>query len=169
MSETSTTAEVMAQFLAKAGIRHMFGYPGDPNIEFMEQARRLGIEFILARREGTAALMAETYGQVTGLPGVCVSTLGPGCTNVVNGVATALLDRTPMLSISGHTQTKFDSNFTHENVDQLRLFAPVTKWTARMVPEATGTIMRRAFRIADGGTSGTRASDHSFWMWGRGH
>jgi len=148
MSDTLTTAAVMARFLAKAGIRHLFGYPGDPNIEFMEQARREGIEFILARREGTAALMAETYGQITGLPGVCVSTLGPGCTNVVNGVATALLDRTPMLSIAGHTNTRFDSNFTHENVDQLRLFAPVTKWTSRMVPEAAGTILRRAFRIA---------------------
>src|SRR4029078_8248444 len=129
-------------------IRHMFGYPGDPNIEFMEHARREGIDFVLARREGTAGLMAEAYGQLTGRPGVCVATLGPGCTNMVNAVATAFLDRTPMLSIAGQTQSALEATFTHENVDQVRLFAPVTKWTTRMVPQAAGSIMRRAFRVA---------------------
>jgi acetolactate synthase-1/2/3 large subunit len=148
LAETLTTAGVMARYLSRAGIRHLFGYPGDPNIEFMEQARREGMEFILARREGTAVFMAEAYGQLTGRPGVCVATLGPGCTNMINGVATAFLDRTPMLSIAGQLSTRLEQTFTHQYVDQLRLFAPVTKWTARMVPEAAGSIMRRALRIA---------------------
>jgi acetolactate synthase-1/2/3 large subunit len=148
MADTLTTAQVMARYLAQAGIRHMFGYPGDPNIEFMEHARREGIDFVLARREGTAGLMAEAYGQLTGRPGVCVATLGPGCTNMVNAVATAFLDRTPMLSIAGQTQSALEATFTHENVDQVRLFAPVTKWTTRMVPQAAASIMRRAFRVA---------------------
>ena len=95
MTDAVSTATVMARYISRGGIRHLFGYPGDPNIEFMEQARREGIEFVLGRREGTAAFMAEAYGQLTGRPGVCLSTLGPGCTNLVNGVATAFLDRTP--------------------------------------------------------------------------
>src|SRR5882757_450049 len=143
MAETLTTAGLMAAYLSRAGIRHLFGYPGDPNIEFMEHARREGLDFVLARREGTAAFMAEAYGQLTGRPGVCVATLGPGCTNMVNGVATAFLDRTPMISIAGQLDTRRESTFTHQYVDQLRLFSPVTKWTAKMEPEAAGSIMRK--------------------------
>ncbi len=138
----------MARYLARAGITHIFGYPGDPNLEFMEAARREDIEFVLARREGTAAFMADAYGQLTGLPGVCLSTLGPGSTNLVNGVACAFLDRTPMLAISGQMNTRLEPTFTHQNIDHNRLFAPITKWTTRMVPEAAGSIMRKALRVA---------------------
>jgi acetolactate synthase-1/2/3 large subunit len=148
VSEKLTTAALMAKYLSRAGIRYVFGYPGDPNLEFMEACRQEEIEFILARREGTAAFMADTYGQVTGLPGVCMSTLGPGSTNLVNGVACAFLDRTPMLAISGQMNTRLEPIFTHQNVDHNRLFAPITKWTTRMVPEAAGAIMRKAMRIA---------------------
>ena len=148
MTETLTTAAVMAKFIAAAGIRHLFGYPGDPNIEFMEHARREGIEFVLGRREGTAVFMAEAYGQLTGRPGVCLATLGPGCTNMINGVATALLDRTPLLSIAGQLHSRLEPTFTHQNVDQIRLFDSVTKWATRMVPDAAGSILRKAFRVA---------------------
>lgn len=148
MSEQLTTAALMAKYLSQAGIGYVFGYPGDPNLEFMEAARQEGMEFVLARREGTAAFMADAYGQLTGLPGVCMSTLGPGSTNLVNGVACAFLDRTPMLAISGQMNTRLEPIFTHQNVDHNRLFAPITKWTTRMVPEAAGTIMRKALRVA---------------------
>ena len=148
MSEKLTTAALMAKYLSQAGIGYVFGYPGDPNLEFMESARQEGMEFVLARREGTAAFMADAYGQLTGLPGVCMSTLGPGSTNLVNGVACAFLDRTPMLAISGQMNTRLEPIFTHQNVDHNRLFAPITKWTTRMVPEAAGTIMRKALRVA---------------------
>jgi acetolactate synthase-1/2/3 large subunit len=143
-----STAELMARYLTAAGIRHLFGYPGDPNIEFLEAARREGIEMILGRREGTVAFMAEAYGMLTRRPGVCVSTLGPGSTSLVNGVATAFLDRVPMLAISGQVGTRLEQCFTHQVIDHNRLFSPITKWTARMVPEAAGTIMRKAFRTA---------------------
>lgn len=142
------TATLMARYLAQAGITYVFGYPGDPNIEFMEQCRREGLEFILTRREGTAAFMADAFGQLTGLPGVCISTLGPGSTNLVNGVATALLDRTPMIAISGQMSTKLEPIFTHQSVDQGRLFSSISKWATDIVPEAAGSIMRKAFRIA---------------------
>ena len=93
-------SEVMVQYLAAAGTRHIFGYPGAPNIEFMEAARRAGMQFVLGRREGTAGLMAEAYGFLTGRPGVCMSTLGPGSSNLVNTITNAWLDRVPMIAIS---------------------------------------------------------------------
>lgn len=148
MTEKLTTAQLMARFMAKAGIGHIFGYPGDPNLDFIEAARHQGLEFILTRREGTAAFMADAYGQLTGLPGVCLSTLGPGSTNLVNGVAGAYLDRSPMLAISGQMNTRLEPTFTHQYIDHNRLFAPVTKWTARMVPAAAAAVMRKAFRVA---------------------
>ena len=74
MSESLTTADVMAAYLAGAGVKFIFGLPGGQNIEFMEAARRQGLEFVLACREGTAALMADAAGQLTGVPGVCMST-----------------------------------------------------------------------------------------------
>jgi acetolactate synthase-1/2/3 large subunit len=148
MSEKITTASLIAQYLSRAGIRYIFGYPGGPNLDFMEQARREGLEFVLATREGTAAFMADAYGQLSGLPGVCMSTMGPGSTNLVNGVAAAFLDRTPMLAISGQINTARQQVFTHQNVDHVRLFSSITKWTATLVPEAAGSIMRKAFRVA---------------------
>ena len=148
MADTVSTAAVIAQYLTAAGIEHLFGYPGDPNIELLEATRREGIQMILGRREGTVAFMAEAYGMLTGRPGVCVSTLGPGSTSLVNGVANAYLDRVPMLAISGQASTRLEQFFTHQVVDHNRLFAPITKWTARMVPEAAATIMRKAMRVA---------------------
>src|SRR5262245_36977915 len=143
-----TTAMLMARYFAQSGITHMFGYPGDPNIELMEQCRREGLQFILTRREGTAAFMADAFGQLTGVPGVCVSTLGPGSTNLVNGVATAFLDRTPMIAISGQMSTRLEPLFTPQHVDQERLFAPVCKWATHIIPESAASIMRKALRVA---------------------
>jgi acetolactate synthase-1/2/3 large subunit len=141
-------SQVIAKYLAAAGIRHVFGYPGDPNIEFIEAARREGLEFVLARREGTAGLMAEAYGFVTGLPGVCLSTLGPGSSNLVNPVANALLDRVPMLAFSGQIETKRQPTFTHQVLDHRLLFSPISKWATEIRPNTVGSIMRKAMRVA---------------------
>lgn len=138
----------MVRYFTAAGMRHLFGYPGDPNIELLEAARKEGIEMILGRREGTAGFMAEAYGMLTGRPGICVSTLGPGSTSLVNAVANAYLDRVPMLAVSGQASTRLEQFFTHQVVDHNRLFAPITKWAVRMVPEAAGTLMRKALRVA---------------------
>jgi acetolactate synthase I/II/III large subunit len=148
MADRLQTAAVVARFFARARIPYLFGYPGDPNIELMEHCRREGLQFILACREGTAAFMADAYGQLTGMPGICVSTLGPGSTSMVNGVATAFLDRTPMIAISGQMSQKLEPMFTHQYVDQGRLFSTVTKWATPLVPESAGAIMRKAFRTA---------------------
>lgn len=141
-------SEVIVQYLKAAGVGHLFGYPGDPNVELMEAARRAGMQFVLGRREGTAGLMAEAYGFLTGRPGVCMSTLGPGSSNMVNAVANAWLDRVPMIAISGQIETKREQTFTHQVLDHNRLFSPVSKWTTHVAPDTVGLVMRKALRTA---------------------
>jgi acetolactate synthase-1/2/3 large subunit len=141
-------SDVLARYIQKAGIGCVYGYPGDPNIEFLEAMRRAGVEFILARREGTAALMAECYGMITGRPGIVMSTLGPGASNLVNGVANAYLDRVPMLAISGQIDAEREPLFTHQVIDHNRIFSPVTKWCASVLPGNVGGVMRRALATA---------------------
>ena len=104
MSDGASTAEAMAEAVVAAGISSIFAYPGDPIIEFMEKCRARGVDVVLARREATAAFMAEGFAQATGRPGVCLSTLGPGSTALVNEVAAAHLDRVPMLAISAQIE-----------------------------------------------------------------
>ncbi len=147
-ADTATTAQVMVRSFTAAGITHIFGLPGSQNLEFMEAARKEGMEFVLARREGTAALMADAAGQLTGVPGVCMSTLGPGATNLINGVANAYLDRSPVIAVSGELGTRLESTFTHQNIDQHALFSPITKWTTKIGPDDAATVMRRALRLA---------------------
>jgi acetolactate synthase I/II/III large subunit len=142
------SAAVIAKYIKAAGIRHVFGYPGDPNIDFIEAVRREGLEFVLARREGTAALMAQACGQISNIPGVCVSTLGPGSSNLVNGVANALLDRVPMLAFSGQIDGKREQTFTHQVLDHERMFAPVSKWATRVAPNNVASVMRRALSLS---------------------
>lgn len=138
----------MVQYLKAAGIGHVFGYPGDPNVEFMEAARRAGLQFVLGRREGTAGLMAEACGFLTGRPGVCMSTLGPGSSNLVNAVANAYLDRVPMIAISGQIERKREQTFTHQVLNHDLVFSPVSKWATRVAPDTAGHVMRKALRIA---------------------
>ncbi|HXJ08241.1 MAG TPA: thiamine pyrophosphate-binding protein [Burkholderiales bacterium] len=141
-------SEVMVRYLKAAGVGHVFGYPGDPNVELMEAARRAGMKFVLGRREGTAGLMAEAYGFLTGRPGVCMSTLGPGSSNLVNAVANAWLDRVPMIAISGQIERRREQTFTHQVLDHNRLFSPVSKWTTHIAPDTVAGVMRRALRTA---------------------
>jgi acetolactate synthase-1/2/3 large subunit len=142
------TADAVAASLAAAGVTSIFAYPGDPTIELMECARQRGIDVVLGRREGTAAFMAEAQAMATGQVSACVSTLGPGSTALVNGVAAATLDRVPMIAISGQIETAREAFFTHQVVDHGRLYAPVTKWAGRIEANAVGPTMRKALRTA---------------------
>lgn len=142
------TADAVAGALAAAGVGSIFSYPGDPTIELMERSRVRGIDVVLGRREGTAAFMAEAQAMATGRVGACVSTLGPGSTALVNGVAAATLDRVPMIAISGQIETAREAFFTHQVVDHGRLYAPVTKWAGRIEASAVGPTLRKALRTA---------------------
>lgn len=148
MGQSTSTADVLARGLAATGIGHVFAYPGDPIIEFMERSRVHGLEVVLARREGTAAFMAEGYAMATGGPGACLSTLGPGSSALVNGVAAANTDRVPMIAISGQIETSREQFFTHQVIDHKLMFSPVTKWAGRLEPSAAATTLRKAISTA---------------------
>ncbi|MGD0069495.1 MAG: thiamine pyrophosphate-binding protein [Streptosporangiaceae bacterium] len=144
----ASTADLLAGYLHAAGLRHIFGYPGESVIDFLEAARHQGIEPVSAVREGTAAFMAQAAAMATGQPGVCLSTLGPGSTAVLNGVASATLDRVPVLAVSGQIESQREQYFTHQVVDHGRMFAPVTKLALRLEPSSADTIIRKALRTA---------------------
>src|SRR4030042_6655752 len=96
----ATCSQTIAKTLKELGIRRTFGLPGGEILDLIENCRKVGIEFILTRHESVAAFMADVTGQITGIPGVCLSTVGPGATNLVSGVANAYLDRSPGFSFT---------------------------------------------------------------------
>jgi acetolactate synthase-1/2/3 large subunit len=144
----ASTADLLAGYVHAAGVRHLFGYPGESVIEFLEAARRHGVEPVSAVRENTAAFMAQAAAMVTGQVGVCLSTLGPGSTAVLNGVASATLDRVPMLAVSGQIESQREQYFTHQVIDHGRMFAPAAKLALRLEPASADTIIRKALRTA---------------------
>src|ERR1700761_9319412 len=94
-------AEVIVSALENEGVEQIFGIPGEENLDLVESLRNSKIELVLTRHEQAAAFMAATYGRLTGKPGVCVSTLGPGALNLSTGAAYALLGAMPMIMITG--------------------------------------------------------------------
>lgn len=144
----TNTATVVAEHIRAAGAARVFAYPGDPVIELMEAMRALDVEVVLAGREGTAVFMAEAHAMVTGRPGVCLSTLGPGSTALVNGVAAATWDRVPLLALSGQVDAGREDLTTHQVVDHKLLFSPVTKWAGRIHPRSADGVLRKALRLA---------------------
>src|SRR5207244_3901673 len=119
-----TCADVLASTLRDAGVSRMFGLPGGEMLDFLESARKAGIDFVLTRHEAVAALMADAAGQITRRPGVCVSTLGPGAMNLTLGVANAFLDRSPMIAITAAHATVARPLGTHQNLDLNAAFKP---------------------------------------------
>jgi acetolactate synthase-1/2/3 large subunit len=143
-----TIASLLAAYLRQAGITHVFGYPGESIVDFIEAARPGGPQIVSAVREASAAFMAEGAAMRTGLPGVALSTLGPGSTALLNGVASAHLDRVPLLAVSGQVDSRREQYWTHQLVDHDQLFAPVTKLTARLEPPSADVVIRKALRTA---------------------
>lgn len=149
-----TVAQIIARSLREFGIRRMFGLPGGEILELIEVCRQEGIEFILTRHESTAAFMADVCGQITGIPGVCLSTVGPGATNLVNGVANAFLDRSPVLVFAAQLPTSFHPYANHQYLDLEGLFGPVTKKVYTFTGEDTREKLEEGFRIATTGPKG---------------
>lgn len=148
MDSERTVATALADYLRQAGVTHVFGYPGESVVDFMEAARDAGPAMVAAVREASAAFMAEGAAMRTGRIGACLSTLGPGSTALLNGVTGANLDRVPLLAVSGQVDSPREQYWTHQIVDQGRLFAPVTKLAARLEPGSADTVLRRALRTA---------------------
>ena len=144
----ASVADLLAGYVRAAGVRHIFGYPGESIIDFLEAARHQGVEPVSAVREGSAAFMAQAAAMTTGGLGVCLSTLGPGSTAVLNGVASATLDRVPVLAVSGQIESFREQFFTHQVIDHDRMFSPVTKLALRLEPAAAGRgLATRAARV----------------------
>ncbi len=144
----STVAETIAQTLAQAGVRYVFGHPGGEVAHLIEGLRRQGVSFVLTRHEATAAFMAASWGELSGQPGVCLSTLGPGATNLLSGVAHAYLDRCPMVAITAQLATDRQIRATHQHLDLTRLFGPVTKASIKVAANNAASAVEHAFYLA---------------------
>src|SRR5262249_57285725 len=132
----------------REGITHLFGVPGEENADFMMSLNKSQIRFILTRHEQGAAFMAEVYGRLTGNPAVCLGTLGPGATNLITGVADANMDRAPMLVITGQGSTNRLHKESHQIMDVVEMYRPVTKWAASILhPDAIPELVRKAIRL----------------------
>lgn len=143
-------SEVFVRCLENEGVEYIFGMPGEENLAFLDAlSRSEKIRFVTVRHEQGAAFMANVYGRLSTYPGVCLATLGPGATNLITGVADAQLDRAPLVAITG--QAGLDRIFkeSHQYLDVMSLFRPITKWNARVeLPETVPEIVRKAFRLA---------------------
>ena len=137
-----THAEAMANALAARGVQYVFGLPGGEIVAFIDACRRAGMRFLLTGHEASAAWMAQVVGQITGVPGVCATTLGPGATNLVTAVANAYLDRAPMLAITAQIPASTIDTMTHQRLALDRLFSPITKASFAIEKNASGLIDR---------------------------
>jgi acetolactate synthase I/II/III large subunit len=143
------TAELLVRCLENEGVEYVFGLPGEENLHVLAALQNSTIQFITCRHEQGAAFMADVYGRLTGKAGVCLSTLGPGATNLMTGVADANLDGAPLVAITGQVSTDRLHNGSHQYLDLVAMFAPVTKWSKQIVqPNSTAEIVRKAFSIA---------------------
>ena len=143
------TAELLVQCLENEGVQYVFGLPGEENLHVLEALKNSSIQFITTRHEQGAAFMADVYGRLTGKAGVCLSTLGPGATNLMTGVADANLDGAPLVAITGQVGTDRMHIESHQYLDLVAMFAPVTKWNKQIVrPSITPEVVRKAFKLA---------------------
>ncbi|WP_462329177.1 acetolactate synthase large subunit [Thiohalocapsa halophila] len=142
-------AELVVECLENEGVEYIFGIPGEENLDLMDALIDSPIRFITVRHEQGAAFMADVYGRLTGRPGVCLGTLGPGATNLITGVADANLDRAPVVAIAGQGSTHRLHKESHQIVDLVNLFAPISKYaTSVREPEVIPEIIRKAFKVA---------------------
>ena len=143
-------SDLLVKCLEEEGIEYIFGVPGEENADFMislEQSRK--IRFIMTRHEQGAAFMAEVYGRLTGNPAGALGTLGPGATNLITGVANSNMDRAPMLVLTGQGSTDRLHKESHQIMDVVSMFRPVTKWATSIVnPDTIPEIVRKAVRLA---------------------
>ena len=142
-------SDLLVAALENEGVTQIFGVPGEENLDVVESLRNSKIELVVTRHEQTAAFLAATYGRLTGKPGVCISTLGPGALNLVTGAAYAQLGAMPMVMITGQKGIMSSRQARFQIVDMIATMRPLTKSTQQIVSTATiPTLVREAFRVA---------------------
>ncbi|MFN4281075.1 MAG: thiamine pyrophosphate-binding protein [Alphaproteobacteria bacterium] len=150
-----TVAAAVVRALKEIGVKHVFGVPSGGWVDYMEELRKTdGIEFILATHEGGAGMMADVCGRITGAPGVCFGTFGPGATNLATGVGEALLDRSPMIALTDEMPAHLRGRTVQMAIDHQALFKPLTKKTTRLAAKGVRKTLFDAARVALEGRPG---------------
>ena len=150
----STTVEVLATAFKEAGTPFIVGHPGGESVELMEAARQRQMRFLLMKQEVAGAMLAATWGDITGSPGICLSTRGPGATNMVNGVAHAYLDRAPLIAITDSYSRPTYEIGLRQRLNQLAIYEPIVKWSTTIDAKVVRQQLRRAMRTATGAPPG---------------
>ncbi len=163
MSDKLVAYQVI-ETLKEIGVKHIFGVPSGGWIDYLEAIRNTdGIDFILTTHEGGAGFMADVCGRITGVPGVCFGTYGPGATNLSTGVGSALLDRSPMIALTDEVVPALRNRAVQMNVDHQAIFRPITKKTTRL---EAGRVREILFDAAEVAMSGRRGPVHVGLTWG---
>lgn len=149
-----SVAQAVAATLHTAGVRYVFGLPGGETVELIDALRLQGLEFVLVHNESSALFMADAYARLTGTVGVCLTTLGPGATNAVVGVAHAHLDRTPLLIFTAQKPDALLPGYTHQVLDLHAIFAPITKASIKLGARCAAGGVAHALRLAQEGRPG---------------
>jgi acetolactate synthase I/II/III large subunit len=142
-------SDLFVECLEAEGVGHVFGIPGEETLDLNESLEDSSITFVPVRHEQGGAYMADMYGRLTRRAGVCLGTLGPGATNLITGVADAFLDRSPLVALTGQADLERMHKESHQHIDVVSMFRPVTKWnvrlqSSRVIPE----VVRKAFKVA---------------------
>jgi acetolactate synthase-1/2/3 large subunit len=146
---SETAAQLLVQCLENEGVKYAFGIPGEENVHVIDALSKSSIRFVLVRHEQAASFMADIYGRLTDQAGVCVATLGPGAINLLLGTADANTDSAPLVAISAQGGLNRIYKESHQIIDLVSMFKPVTKW-AELIPrpEAVPEMVRKAFKLA---------------------
>ena len=148
MSERKAS-DLFVECLEAEGVKHVFGIPGEETLDLNESLESSSIDFIPVRHEQGGAYMADMYGRLTQRAGVCLGTLGPGATNLVTAVADAFLDRSPLVALTGQGDLERMHKESHQHIDIVSMFKPITKWNARLNnPRVIPEVVRKAFKVA---------------------
>jgi acetolactate synthase-1/2/3 large subunit len=145
-------SDLFVRALEREGIEYVFGVTGEENADFVQSLRHSQqIQFVLTRHEQGSAFMAEAYGKLTGNPAVCLGTLGPGATNLITGVADANMDHAPLMVLTGQGATTRQHKESHQVMDVVGMYEPVTKWAQAVHhPDSIPEMVRKAVRTARG-------------------
>ena len=142
-------SDLVVRCLENEGVEFLFLVPGEENLDLLDSLQGSSIRLITTRHEQGAAFMADMYGRLTGKAGVCLSTLGPGATNLLTGVADATLDHAPLVAITGQVSLQRMHKESHQYIDVMAMFKPASKWQARIAtPSIIAEAVRKAFKLA---------------------
>src|ERR1700754_4039761 len=142
-------SDVFVECLEVEGVEYVFGIPGEETLDLNESLQDSSVEFVPVRHEQGGAYMADMYGRLPGRAGVCLGTLGPGATNLITAVADAFLDRSPLVALTGQADLQRMHKESHQYIDVVSLFRPVTKWNTRLnAPAVIPEVVRKAFKVA---------------------